>query len=129
MFDPIVRELQRRIEELSASYFRLERRMAGNEQSLAKNWANTPQGGTSSTTTTVWFCEAPSAVTAGTVLPGGSATSFTADVYTLTGGSYVLAETDADCYHPWPSALTSGRQLALGKNPDGSYSVLVQSCS
>lgn len=57
---------------------------------------------------------------------GGSVTGQTVNL--LVNGSAVSISTNATVYNQMQAATVSGKTIMLGQNPDGSFSVLTQSC-
>ena len=129
MSDPILKELQRRIENLGTDLTRLARRVAGNEQSTMKNWGFSPRL-PDSATTNVYFAVTPSSSSwPGGAPSGGTPGSFTANVYKISGGAYVLVASSATIYNGYPSSPDVSKTVALGANGDGTYSVIGESCT
>jgi hypothetical protein len=79
----------------------------------------------------MFYC-APSSVIAaasgvpGSGIPGGPQT---ANVYSITGGTYSLVASGASIYNPMLSATTGGRVLVVAANGDGTYTAVSQSCT
>jgi len=59
-------------------------------------------------------------------LTPGSVTGAT--VYSLVGGSPVTVSTNATVYNQMQAATVVTKTIMLGANPDGTYSVITQSC-
>ena len=64
----------------------------------------------------------------GVIAAGGSVTGQT--VYALTGGNgtSIAIATNATVFNTYGVATTAGKALTLGQNPDGTFTVLGQSC-
>jgi hypothetical protein len=79
----------------------------------------------------VYVCAPAGSIAAATGAPGagGSPAMTTADVYVISGGTYVLQTASATVYNAMLSATTAGRVLVLGLNPDGTYTAISQSCT
>jgi hypothetical protein len=60
------------------------------------------------------------------IAAGGSVAGQT--VNSLIGGSATAISTNATVYNQMGAATVAGKLIMLGQNPDGSFSVLTQSC-
>jgi hypothetical protein len=66
-------------------------------------------------------------IMAGAVIAaGGTATNVTVD-YVIAGAG-VVATTTGTVYNMMQSATVSGKTIVLGSNPDGTFTVITQSC-
>jgi hypothetical protein len=60
------------------------------------------------------------------IAAGGSVTGAT--INALVGGSTTAVSTNAKVYNQMQSATVASKTIMLGQNPDGTYSVITQSC-
>ncbi len=60
------------------------------------------------------------------IAAGASATGVTVDW--VIGGTGIVASTTATVWNMMQSATVSGKTIVLGANPDGSFTVISQSC-
>ncbi len=60
------------------------------------------------------------------ITAGASATGVTVDW--VIGGTGIVASTTATVWNMMQSATVSGKTIVLGANPDGSFTVISQSC-
>ncbi len=65
-------------------------------------------------------------IAAGTIAAPGSVTGAT--VYVQVGGSGTVASTNATVYNEMQAATVASNTIKLGLNPDGTFSVISQSC-
>ena len=66
-------------------------------------------------------------IMAGVVIAAGSSVTG-ATVDWVIGGTGVVASTNATVWNMMESATISGKTIVLGMNPDGSFTVITQSC-
>jgi hypothetical protein len=76
-----------------------------------------------------FFCM-PSGTVAGATgtWPALTPTSFTADVYTVAGGTMTLAAASATCWNYFPAGLVSSQVVALLADGTGNFDAIAQSC-
>lgn len=77
----------------------------------------------------VFFCFPSAGVSgAGGTWPAISPVSFTADVYTVAGGSITLSASSATCWNYFGAPLVASKIVALAADGTGAFDALTQSC-
>lgn len=130
MNEPLMREIQRRLEQLGAQETRLAQRVAALEQSAQKQWGLMPPQSGGSGGGGVMFAVTPSSGSwPGGAPPGGTPGHFTTDVYQIAGGAYDLVASGATVYNGYPSSPGVSKVVTVEANDDGTYSVVGESCA
>jgi len=129
MHDVLLREIQRRLEQLSAAFSRVESRMAAAEQSQQKQWGLMPPQSSGSGGTQIFQAQTPSS---GSWAASGTFAytpdSFTASVYTLDGSPTVVTSSATVYYHS-TTVLESSTVVLVKLNADNAtYSVINVVC-
>jgi hypothetical protein len=78
----------------------------------------------------VFFCLPSSGVSGATgSWPALTPISFTADVYTVAGGTLTLSMASATCWNFFPSPLVASKVVCLAADGTGDFDAITQSCT
>jgi len=127
-YEPRIREIERRLEQLQHENARLQGLLNETQQSLNRAWMNSPAGGGGGGAGAFW-AESPGFAAATGTWPALTPDFDAADVYQDVSGSLVLVATGATIYWWYKDASTAGKLLMVLPNGDGTYDAILDSCS
>lgn len=128
MIDERLRVAEGRIERLRRELAAGEDAIRALKQGLRAAMMMRGQGGGGSPAGPL-FCVLTGALAAASALPSGAPTSIGSQtIYSIDGGAFTEASTDATLYNGMPVQINSGALVMALPNTDGSYTVVAVNC-
>ena len=129
-YEPRILEIERRLEQLRHELGRMQALLTETQQSLNRAWMNSPAGGSGGGGQALWTISPGGGIAAATgTWPTLTPTTFTAAIYSDVGGTLTEVTPSATVRWFYKDTDPGNRLLAVFDNGDGSYDIVVDSCT